>query len=77
MHIDLISQHKTYIKALRVINSCENVIHCKGARNYVNQFFKTFALLERGGIFSIEEMESNMYSDLMIELSKKEALLRV
>lgn len=77
MYIDLVSQHKTYLKALKVVDSCENAIHCKGARNYVNQFFKTFALLERGGIFSIEAMESNMYSDLMIELSKKEALLGV
>tara|TARA_E500000331_G_scaffold281191_1_gene274586 strand:+ start:1042 stop:1275 length:234 start_codon:yes stop_codon:yes gene_type:complete len=77
MYIDLVNQHKTYIKALRVIDSCQNAIHCKGARNYVNQFFKTFASLERGGIFQIEEMESNMYADLMLELSKKEALLRV
>lgn len=82
--VNLVEQHQSYKKALRVINSCKNKTHIKGARNYINNFFQTYSERDTSffdlrvpNVFLIDSEPANMYSDLMIELSKKEVLLEV
>lgn len=66
-----------YKKALRVIDSCENLIHLRGARNYVNNFFKHYASGNGGkvGPFSFLEADqalADSYTRLLTYLEVKE-----
>ena len=69
-----------YKKALKVIDSCENKHHTVGAKKYINNFFKHFALEEpmnRYGMqtFSADSMLSEMYERLLIKLAERQATL--
>ena len=69
-----------YRKALKVIDSCENVDHIDAARNYVNNFFKTYSDPASGkfGPFSLVEASDSvilMYDRLFLKLEDKERKL--
>ena len=67
-------------KALRVIDSCENHIQLKGAKKYVNNFFKYHSAEVRSNtvnIFSVDEMIHKMYQRLLIKHAEKSVLLEV
>lgn len=69
-----------YKKALRVIDSCENHIHLKGAKRYINNFFKYHSSEVSSNtvnIFSIDEMIHRMYQRLLIKHAEKSVLLEV
>jgi len=69
-----------YKKALKVIESCENHIQLKGAKNYINNFFK-FHSTELSSntvpIFSVDDMVHKMYQRLLIKHAEKSVLLEV
>jgi len=70
-----------YKKALRVIDSCENMLQLRGARNYVNNFFKFYASGkgEKLGPFSLLEADvalSDTYTRLLTFLEIKEKNIR-
>lgn len=69
-----------YKKALKVIESCENHIQLKGAKNYINNFFK-FHSTELSSntvpIFSVDDMVHRMYQRLLIKHAEKSVLLEV
>ena len=64
--MDMISILDTYEKAIRVIDSCQNEIHIKGAINYCNNFKTQFTKM--GG----DDVLINIYyNDLMKQISDK------
>ena len=69
-----------YKKALKVIESCENHIQLKGAKNYINNFFKfhsTEVSSNTVPIFSVDDIVHKMYQRLLIKHAEKSVLLEV
>ena len=69
-----------YKKALRVIDSCENLVQLKGAKNYINNFFKYHSTEIRSNtvaIVSVDDMIHKMYSRLLLKHAEKSVLLEV
>ena len=70
----------SYRKALKVIDSCKNEYHLKGARNFCNNFFKHHA--KEGPIklgfttYITGQHISNMYERLLEKLFRKELEIR-
>ena len=67
-------------KALRVINSCENHIQLKGAKKYINNFFKYHSAEVSSNtvnVFSVDEVIHKMYQRLLIKHAEKSVLLEV
>lgn len=70
-----------YKRALKVIDSCETLVHLRGARNYVNNFFKYYSSQtgEKVGPFSIVEVDkvvATTYSRLLTALEIKEKSIK-
>ena len=70
-----------YRKALKVIDSCTNPIQLKGARNYVNNFFKVYSYStdQKLGPFSLVKADDalvEVYNRLMKKLTLKEINMR-
>ena len=70
-----------YKKALRVIDSCTNPIQLKGARNYVNNFFKVYSepVNQKLAPFSLVRADDalvEVYNRLMKKLTLKEINMR-
>lgn len=75
---DIIS---SYRKAIKVIESCRNLDHLRGANNYINNFLNHFSknlteiLLDETRVVESEEFVSSAYSRLRgVYESRKEML---
>lgn len=74
----MINAFASYRKALRVIDSCTNEYHLKGARNYVNNFFASESLFVGVNKYRLREyvtdtLVAEMYNRLLVKLTEKEA----
>ena len=72
----------SYKKALRVIDSCTNLIHLTGARTYVNLFFTSNSKKSYPNKYSFttyitDDLIAKMYSRLLVRLFEKESDLNV
>ena len=67
----------SYLKGKKVISSCTNLWQLEGARNYVNNFFKTFGELEKYSplVISAPRKVTQLYDQLMSKLERKEKQL--
>ena len=43
-------QNEAFWKGLRVIQSCKNVYHLDGAKNFINHYIKVFGVTKNGTI---------------------------
>ena len=63
-------------KAVRVIESCENIFHISGARAYINLYFnkhsKNYLSSNNFRLYKLSTKVSDMYNDLYIMLLNKE-----
>jgi len=69
-----------YEKALKVIDSCENREHTDGAKNFINNFFRSYSIPKNtrlGTMYDIPETVSDAYQRLLIKHAEKRALLGV
>ena len=70
---------KSYEKSKKVIESCSNELHLKGARNYISNFFRVnstpadskFNLQQ----FYVDDTVVKMYNELVEKLKQKEKSL--
>lgn len=72
----------SYKKALKVIDSCSDPIHLKGARTYINLFFssnskKTTRNKYGFRIYVTDDIIAEMYNRLLVKLLDKERALDV
>jgi len=69
-----------YEKALRVIDSCESREHTDGAKNFINNFSRSYSTPKStslGTMYDIPETVSEAYQRLLIKHAEKRALLGV
>jgi hypothetical protein len=67
----------SYKKALRVIDSCTNILHLAGARTYVNLFFssnseKSYPNKYTFTTYVTDDFIAKMYNRLLVKLLEKE-----
>ena len=70
----------SYKKAIKVIDSCLELKHIEGARNYVNLFFASNSKKQRPNKYGMttyltDKMIVKMYNRLNIRLVEKEVTL--
>ena len=65
-----------YDKAVKVIQSCENLDHLLGAKKYVNNFFVAFSIPYRGRkiVVSTDGVRT-MYTNLLKLINQKQEQL--
>jgi len=71
---------KAYRKAVKVINSCENLEQIESARRYINNFFKVYSTQSRSdwGNFQVrvaDDLLVKKYSKLYEKLDDKQIFL--
>lgn len=64
-----------YSKAIKVIDSCENMDHIKGAKRYINNFFTTYSV-EKKRTYFINQQAASFYEDLKRQLNLKRMTIR-
>lgn len=63
-------------KAIRVIDSCENELHLKGAQKYINNFLishseETPEVVNRFAILKVDPFTESAYNRLQVQLNNK------
>ena len=64
-----------YSKAVKVIDSCENIDHIIGAKRYINNFFKKYSVEKNRGFF-VNQQVADYYEELKRQLDIKTMKLR-
>ena len=76
----MVGVRKAYRKAVKVINSCENLEQIESARRYINNFFKVYSSESRSdwGTFQVrvaDDLLVKKYSKLYEKLDDKQIFL--
>jgi len=76
----MVGVRKAYRKAVKVINSCENLEQIESARRYINNFFKVYSSESRSdwGTFQVrvaDDILVKKYKKLYEKLDDKQVFL--
>ena len=76
----MVGVRKAYRKAVKVIDSCENLVQIESARRYINNFFKVYSTESRSdwGYFQVrvaDDLLVKKYSKLYEKLDDKQIFL--
>jgi len=76
----MVGVRKAYRKAVKVIDSCENLVQIESARRYINNFFKVYSIESRSdwGNFQVrvaDDLLVKKYSKLYEKLDDKQIFL--
>ena len=71
---------KAYKKAIKVIDSCENLNQLEGASNYANNFLQYFSkhtndYISGNGIYEVDSLVETAYQRLRSQLQQKKGVL--
>lgn len=76
----MVGVRKAYRKAVKVIDSCENLVQIESARRYINNFFKVYSTESRSdwGNFQVrvaDDLLVKKYNKLYEKLDDKQIFL--
>ena len=76
----MVGVRKAYRKAVKVIDSCENLVQIESARRYINNFFKVYSTQSKSdwGNFQVrvaDDLLVKKYSKLYEKLDDKQVFL--
>lgn len=76
----MVGVRKAYRKAVKVIDSCENLVQIESARRYINNFFKVYSIESRSdwGSFQVrvaDDLLVKKYNKLYEKLDDKQVFL--
>ena len=76
----MVGVRKAYRKAVKVIDSCENLVQIEAARRYINNFFKVYSIESRSdwGSFQVrvaDDLLVKKYNKLYEKLDDKQVFL--
>lgn len=76
----MVGVRKAYRKAVKVIDSCENLVQIEAARRYINNFFKVYSIESRSdwGSFQVrvaDDLLVKKYNKLYEKLDDKQVYL--
>lgn len=63
-------QNEAFWKGLRVIQSCRNLHHIEGARNYTDKYIELFCF-KKNGTLTASETVSHQYETLQLALNEQ------
>ena len=67
-------QNEAFWKGLRVIQSCKNVYHLDGAKNFINRYIEIFGVTKNGNITATGNI-AHQYDMLKLALKEKKEKL--
>jgi len=78
--LNMVGVRKAYRKAVKVIDSCENLVQIESARRYINNFFKVYSTESRSdwGNFQVrvaDDLLVKKYNKLYEKLDDKQIYL--